>query len=313
MRIASFLPSATEIIYALGAGEMLTAVSHECDYPLAAQRKPVVSRARFDHRVMNSAQIDAQVARAIRAGESLYTIDLDVLRQANPELLVTQELCDVCAVTGNQLAAALRATNAAPEILTLTPKNLQGIFENILAVGEALGLRERAERLVAELQGRVDRVAVAAQRATSRPRVFCLEWLDPPYASGHWVPELVELAGGDDPLGRKGADSVRIRWEQVVEAAPEILVVLACGFDVARALREMPTLQRQPGWDDLPAVRQERVYVAHGSAYFSRPGPRVVDGLEILAHLVHPELFPARYPRTVVAPVPATMSRQRCA
>ncbi len=301
MRIASFLPSATEMLYALGAGEMVVAVSHECDYPLEAQRKPVVSRARFDHTQLDSAAIDTLVSRAMAAGESLYTIDHDVLRQANPDLLITQKLCDVCAVTGDDLAKALRDVKIAPEILSLTPTNLAGIFDNIREVGDAIGLRERAERLVTELQGRVDRVAATAQAAGSRPTVFCLEWLDPPYASGHWMPELVELAGGVDPLGRTGKDSTRVRWDEVIAAAPEILVVTACGFDVARTMREMPRLSQQPGWHDLPAVRDDRVYVTHGSAYFSRPGPRVVDGLEILAHLIHPAQFPARYPEEVLA------------
>lgn len=300
MRIASFLPSATEMVYALGAGEMVVAVSHECDFPLEAQRKPVVSRARFDHTQLDSAAIDTLVSQALARGESLYTIDHEVLRQANPDLLITQKLCDVCAVTGDDLAKALREVKNTPEILTLTPTNLAGIFDNIRQVGEAIGLRERADRLVAELQARVDRVAQVASAAGSRPTVFCLEWLDPPYASGHWMPELVELAGGVDPLGRQGRDSVRVRWEDVVAAAPEIVVVTACGFDVARTLQELPRLVQQPGWSDLPAVRHDRVYVAYGSAYFSRPGPRVVDGLEILAHLIHPAQFPAHYPEDVL-------------
>lgn len=306
MRIASFLPSATEILYALGAGEMLVAVSHECDYPLEAQRKPVVSRARFDHRALTSAEIDARVSQALRAGESLYTIDLDVLKQANPDVLITQELCDVCAVTGDDLARALRATDLAPQILTLTPKRLHGIFDNIRAVGEAIGLRERAERLVGELTARVDRVAATAQRATARPTVCCVEWLDPLYVSGHWTPELVALAGGVDPLGRAGADSMQVRWDDVTAADPDILVVTACGLGVARTLREMPRLAQQPGWHDLSAVRHDRVYVTDGSAYFSRPGPRVVDGLEILGHIIHPELFPARYPPQVLTRVDGT-------
>lgn len=299
MRIASFLPSATEMVYALGAGEMLVAVSHECDYPLEAQRKPIVSRARFNHTEHDSAAIDALVSQAIRHGESLYTIDREALGQANPDLILTQELCDVCAVTGNDLSQALRDLQMNPEVLALTPRRLEGIFENILTVGDAIGLRERAQRLVAELRARVERVAVTAQRA-ARPKVFCLEWLDPPYSSGHWVPELVELAGGVDRLGRKGADSTRIRWEDVVAYAPEALVIIPCGFDVARAMREIGRLEALPGWTSVPAVAADRVYVSHGSAYFSRPGPRIVDGLEILAHIIHPELFPAVYPETAV-------------
>lgn len=305
MKIVSFLPSATEILYALGAGEMVVAVSHECDYPLEAQRKPIVSRARFDHTQLDSAAIDTLVSQTLARGEGLYTIDLEVLKQANPDLLITQELCDVCAVTGSDLSSALAATGLAPEILTLTPKNLAGMFGNIQQVGEAIGLRERAERLVAELTARVERVAAVAQGVESRPTVFCLEWLDPPYAGGHWVPELVALAGGRDPLGRPGEDSRRVRWEDVAAAAPEIIVVTACGLGVARTLREMPRLAQQPGWHDLPAVRQDRVYVTDGSAYFSRPGPRVVDGLEILAHIIHPAQFPARYAESVLAHAPS--------
>lgn len=304
MRICSFLPSATEMVYALGAGEMIMAVSHECDFPAEAQRKPIVSRARFDHTQLDSAAIDALVSAAIKSGESLYAIDREVLRQANPDLILTQELCDVCAVTGNDLSQALRDLRLNPEILALTPTNLRGIFDNITTIGETIGLRERAARLVAELTARVERVTAAIPRAVRRQKVFCLEWLDPPYASGHWVPELVELAGGLDALGRKGTDSTRIRWEEVVAYAPEILVLMPCGFDLPRALREAPRLESQPGWWDLPAVRADRVYVTHGSAYFSRPGPRIVDGLEILAHILHPDLFPARYPESVLRQVP---------
>lgn len=292
------------MIYALGAGEMLMAVSHECDYPSEAQRKPVVSRARFDHTRLDSAAIDALVSQAIQRGESLYTIDRQILRQAHPDLILTQELCDVCAVTGNDLSQALRDLELTPEIVTLTPTNLHGIFDNIDAVGEAIGLRERAERLVATLTARVEQVAAQAQKAAQRPRVFCLEWLDPPYASGHWVPEMVEVAGGMDDLGRKGQESTRIPWESVIEYAPEIFVVTACGFDVSRTLQEMRRLESRPGWRSLPAVQAGRVYVTYGSAYFSRPGPRIVDGLEILAHVIHPELFPTQYPETVVQQVP---------
>ncbi len=292
------------MVYALGAGEMVMAVSHECDYPAEAARKPIVSRARFDHTQLDSAAIDVLVSRAIKEGESLYTIDRDVLRQANPDLILTQELCDVCAVTGNDLSQALHDLRLNPKIIALTPTNLQGIFDNITTIGEAIGLRERAERLVAELTDRVQQVATVAQRAAYQPRIFCLEWLDPPYASGHWVPELVELAGGVDLLGRKGKDSTRIRWEEVVAYAPEILVLMPCGFDLPRALQEVRHLEGQPGWWDLQAVQRDRVYVTHGSAYFSRPGPRVVEGLEILAHLTHPELFPARYSEMIVRHVP---------
>lgn len=304
MRICSFLPSATEMLYALGVGEMVMAVSHECDYPLEAQRKPIVSRARFDHTQHDSAAIDTMVSQALQNGESLYTIDREVLGQANPDLIVTQQLCDVCAVTGHDLSQALKDLGLTPNIVTLTPTSLGGIFENIRTLGETLGLRERAERLIAELTARVTRVTETAQRAAARPTVFCLEWLDPPYSSGHWVPELVELAGGVDTLGHKGHDSTRVPWESVVAYAPEVLVVIPCGFDVARTMQEMPRLEALPGWDTLPAVQRDRVYVSHGSAYFSRPGPRVVDGLEILAHIIHPDLFPARYPQSVLRHVP---------
>ena len=311
MRIASFLPSATEMLYALGAGEMVMAVSHECDYPLEAQRKPIVSRARFDHTQLDSAAIDALVSQAIQNGESLYTIDHQVLRQANPDLIVTQELCDVCAVTGHDLSQALNDLRLNPQLITLTPTNLAGIFDNLRMLGEALGLRERAERLVAELTARVERVARVTRELEERPTVFCLEWLDPPYAGGHWLPEMVALAGGHDPLGWAGEKSARIQWEQIIEAAPEVLVVMPCGFDMARAVQEIDQLAQRPGWASLPAVRHDRVYVTYASAYFSRPGPRVVDGFEILAHIIHPGQFPARYPASVLQRVPQRQRRLR--
>ncbi len=304
MRVCSFLPSATEILYALGVGEAVVAVSHECDYPPEAQRKPIVSRARVDHTQLDSLEIDPLVAQTLRRGESLYTIDREVLRHANPDLLVTQELCDVCAVTGNDLSQSLNELQLNPKIVTLTPTTLAGIFENVRTLGEAVGLRERAERLVDDLTARVARVASMTQDLTPRPTVFCLEWLDPPSASGHWTPERVALAGGTDPLGRPGENSVRIRWEAIVAAAPEILVLMPCGFESARAVREARRLEQQPGWDSLPAVRQDRVYVTDASAYFSRPGPRVVDGLEILAHIINPERFPAQYPPSVLQHLP---------
>lgn len=292
MRICSLLPSATEIVYALGLSDRLYGVSHECDFPPEAATKPAIIRPAFDPSTLSSVEIDHAVMERLRRGEGIYTIDLDRLQQADPDLILTQEMCDVCAVPYSEVRLAVERLRRPPLLLPLSPTLLGDVLADIRRVGEAVGRGEQAESLVERLQERIDRVIARAGIAAERPSTFCLEWADPLYVSGHWVPEMVELAGGTDGLGIKGKPSVPIEWDWVVHYAPEVIILMPCGFDVERTVSELPLLTRLPGWSDLPAVKRGRVYAVNGSAYFNRSGPRLVDGLELLARIVHPELFP---------------------
>lgn len=290
-RIVSFLPSATEIAFALGLGDQVFGVSHECDYPPEARTKPAVVRNALPIERMSQAQIDVAVTERLRSGSSLYVIDDEVVLNAAPDLVITQNLCEVCAPAGNEIADLLRLLPNAPEVLWMTPKSLDQIFENVRDLGEATGRAQQAELLISEGGARLERVRALADKAVRRPRVFCMEWMDPIYCCGHWVPEMVALAGGEDALGRLGTDSVRIPWDNVLAWAPEVLVIMPCGFGIAKAFEEAQRLLAYPGWSQIPAVMTGQVYVADANAYFARPGPRVVDGTELLAHLIHPELF----------------------
>ncbi len=290
-RIVSFLPSATEMICALGLDESLKGITHECDYPPEAAGKPVVVRPALPIETMSLSEIDSAVAQRIRSGQSLYEVDEQKLRQIAPDLIVTQDLCQVCAPSGNEISQALKTLPSAPNILWLTPKSIEQIFENLLELGDATGRRHVADQIVDAARARLQRIKARTSKMKSRPRVFCMEWIDPVYCSGHWVPQMVEIAGGSDDLARKGTDSVRISWDDVLQWAPEILVVMPCGFNLQRAAEQARSLVRYPGFFDLPAARQNRVYAVNANGYFARPGPRVVDGTELLAHLFHPELF----------------------
>jgi iron complex transport system substrate-binding protein len=290
-RIVSFLPAATEMVFALGAGDLLVGISHECDFPPSVKGKPVVVRPALDLQSMTLREIDVAVAEQIRSGASLYTVDEDLLCELKPDLILTQNLCQVCAPSGNDLASALKLLHPAPEILWMSPHSLAGVFENILELGQALGLTNAADACVEDCRRRLAQVAAKTADISSRPRVFCMEWADPVYCAGHWVPEMVELAGGRDELAHRGSDSVRMAWAEIVEWAPEIIIFAPCGFNLEKALQQVSYLERLPGWAELPAVRKQRAYVVDANSYFARPGPRVVEGTELLAHLIHPELF----------------------
>lgn len=287
-RIVSFLPSATEMIYSLGAADRLVAVTHECDFPPETRVKPVAVRASLSLETMSSHEIDAAVSGQLAAGRSLYTVDENLLRALQPDLIITQNLCQVCAPSGNEITQALRQLRRPPRLLTLTPHSLNDVLQNFCEVGDAIGCRDEADSLVAAARKRLD---VVRERSAELepPRVFCMEWTDPVYSSGHWVPEMIEIAGGVDAIGRKGTDSVRIPWEQVLANAPEVMVVMPCGFSLREAIKQTSNLAALPGWSELPAVRNRRVFAADANAYFARPGPRLVDGVELLAHLFHPE------------------------
>jgi iron complex transport system substrate-binding protein len=292
MRICSLLPGATEIAFALGLGDDVVGVTHECDYPAEARRRPVVVRSLIDSNQMTSLEIDQWVSERLRNNRSLYVIDEERLRDAAPDIILTQGLCDVCAIDYNEVVTASETLAKKPKIVSLTPNCLTDVLDDVARVGEATGQHHKAERFVQELERRISSVREQATRSSAHPRIACLEWFDPIYAAGHWVPEMVEIAGAEDVLGRRGEPSKKVEWQRIRESAPEIIVLMPCGFDVQRTLQEAAVLEQNAGWHQLPAVKAGRVYAVNGHAFFSRPGPRLVDGLEILAHIIHPAIFP---------------------
>jgi len=275
-RIVSFLPAGSEIVHALGAGAELVGRSHECDYPASVQALPVVSKPSLDLDGLNQAEIDAAVSGRLASGESLYVVDELLLRDLAPDVILTQDLCQVCAPSGNELTRALKSLPSNPTVIYLTPRTLAEIDDNIIAVGEAIGRGDQANALVARNHERVERVRASTRTLTRRPRVTFLEWTDPLFCAGHWVPEMIEIAGGDDRLGRPGADSIRISWDDVHAQSPEIVIVAPCGYHLAQAER----MAR-----DLPPIPGARVYPVDANAFFARPGPRYVDGIELLAKI----------------------------
>jgi iron complex transport system substrate-binding protein len=291
MRIVSLLPSATEIVCSLGLADQLVGVTHECDWPPAVRKLPKVTRTLIPHDA-TSAEIDALVRDRLASQRALYSLDMPVLQRLAPELIVTQALCDVCAVAEAEVRAAACSLPGAPRVVNLEPQRLDEVLASIPQVAQAAGVVERAPDVVAALRARIEAVVERTRRAALRPRVMVLEWIDPPFSSGHWTPELVEMAGGVEGIGRSGMPSVTTAWEDIAAWAPEAMIIACCGYSVERTLVDLPILRGRPGWAELPCVRDGRVYVVDGSAYFSRPGPRLVDSLEILAHALHPQLHP---------------------
>jgi iron complex transport system substrate-binding protein len=297
MRVVSLLPAATEIVAALGRLDDLVGVSHECDFPAAVHDRPRVTRCAIHGNALPSEESDRWVTETLAQTGTLYTLDEDLVRRLAPDVVVTQRLCDVCAVDYPTVAAFAATLPGPPVVVNLEPTTLADVFGDVRRVGAALGVADTAARVVAGLEARV---AAVRARVADAPRRRCvlLEWALPPFRSGHWGPELVALAGGAEPLGRAGEDAARVPWEAVVDAAPEVLVLACCGYDVARTLADVPRLGALPGWAAIPAVGRGEVYALDGSAYVSRPGPRVVDSLEILAEILHPDRFPRRFPET---------------
>jgi iron complex transport system substrate-binding protein len=295
VRICSLLPSATEIAYAIGLGDSILGVSHECDFPAEAATKPSLLRPRVDPQAA-PAEIDRQVSEIIARGESIYAVDAELLASLSPDLILTQDLCHVCAASPDDLATALTRFPKAPRVLSLTPRSLGEVWDDVRRVGEATGHRMEADALATALEERVAAIAATVARAASRPRVVCLEWLDPYYVGGHWVPEMVSLAGGEDVLGRLREPSFRVSGEQIIEARPDVIVVMPCGYNLARAVGELHIEALTRGSEMLPAIREGQLFAVDANAYFSRPGPRLADGVALLAHLIHPDLFPSGYP-----------------
>jgi iron complex transport system substrate-binding protein len=337
MRIVSLLPSATEILYALGVGDQVVGITHECDFPPEAAGKPTLIKPRVDPTAA-AAEIDRQVSELVARGESIYAVDADMLAFLAPDLIVTQDLCHVCAASPDDLGAALSRFSRPPRVLTLTPHSLDDVWQDIIRTGEATNTSPRAQALAAELKAQVQAVAsitdstnahvftaaqgaayttasmsaqasVAARSVASasaapqsiargdvRPRVACLEWLDPLYVAGHWVPEMVAIAGGEDVLGRAGHPSFKVSADDVAQSNADIILVMLCGYNAKRNAREFNAAKIPQSWQNLPAIRNRRVFAVDANGHFSRPGPRLADGVELLAHLFKPRRSHPRPP-----------------
>jgi iron complex transport system substrate-binding protein len=289
-RVVSLLPSATEIVCALGRRDQLVGRSHECDFPAEVSSLPVCTGASFSDGT--SREIDDRVSDLVTRGLSLYDIDLDCLSELKPDIVLTQDQCKVCAVHLSEVEEALaQHTGADVRIVSLAPEVLGDVWRDVTSVGEALGAAAEARQLTADLAERVSEVGEQTGALLDRPSVVCLEWIDPPMAAGNWMPELVTIAGGRARLGDPGRHSPRIDWGDLLAADPDVLVVTACGFDLPRTAQEMGALTAHPRWRELRAATTGRVYLTDGNAYFNRPGPRLVESLEILAEILHPRLF----------------------
>jgi iron complex transport system substrate-binding protein len=292
MRIVSLLPSATEIVYALGLGDQLEAVTDECDFPAEAQHKPVVSRSVLPQgRPLSSREIDA-VHERIDGDQPLYRLDTDLIRRIRPDVILTQDLCRVCAVPSGRVQQALDQIGASEaRVLSLEPKSLEQILESIEAVGRLLGVEERATEVVRLLRDRIESVRRRAARLPSI-QVFCLEWLDPPFVAGHWIPDMVEIVGGVNLLNGKEQPSRQVTWRQIRDVSPEVVVFMPCGYYLEEAEDELAALMANAEFAETPAARERSVFAVDATSYFSRPGPRIVDGLEIMAWAIHPDAFP---------------------
>ena len=294
MRIVSLLPSATEVVCLLGLADRLVGVSADSDWPVEVVKGlPVLNTVAIDPDRMTSSEIDAAASDGHR-GASLYHVDLDLLRTLAPDLILTQELCEVCAVSRRDVELAARTLGYTPRVLSLNAVTLEQVFEEIELVAGVAGVAERGSAAVGDLRARVERVRSRAARLP-RPRVFCMEWLDPPFTAGHWVPEMVAIAGGRDELGKPASASQRITWQSVVDYAPEVLVLIPCSLSLERVAAEFHLLRGLPHWQDLPSVASGRVFAGH-THLFSQSGMRVVDGVEALARMLHPEAFTAPIP-----------------
>jgi iron complex transport system substrate-binding protein len=305
MRIVSLLPSATEILFALGLDKEVVGVSHECDFPVEARGRRVVIHSRLPHDA-SPAEIDRLVREYCSRGESLYSVDAVALAELEPDLIVTQDLCQVCAASPDDLATTLARCEVPPEVLCLNPQDLGDVWRDILWVGEDTRRGHEAETLLGKIGTRLGELENQLQDIEHRPRVAILEWLQPFYVGGHWVPEMIEIAGGKDALGKKRTPSFRVTAEEVIDAAPEILLIAQCGYSAQRARDEYSAMAFPEEWNAIPAVRNSRVYAMDASGYFSRPGPRLMTGIEALAKILHPEVVVSREAESVAVHVSET-------
>ena len=293
LRIVSLLPSATEIVAALGLTDAIVGRSHECDYPPEIQNRSVCTEAQLNSE-KPSAEIDADVRNLVQSALSIYKIKIDVLEELKPTHIVTQDQCDVCAVNFTEVEKAVaELTHSQPQIISLQPNLLSDVWADIERVNTTLGVE--SQPLLTQLRSRVEACREKVQALSKRPGVVALEWTDPLMSSGNWIPELVELAGGLPLLGVAGQHSPYLEWETLVKADPEVIIVMPCGFDLERTRKETQALEQHPEWSSLQAVRTGKVFITDGNAYFNRPGPRLVDSLEILAEILHPDSFDFGY------------------
>jgi iron complex transport system substrate-binding protein len=288
MRICSLLPSATEVIAALGLSEELVGISHECDYPPSVGSVPIMVEPIIPPHGLTSLEIDRQVAQLVASGQRLYRLNHDRLCHSRPDLILSQDLCHVCAVTPDQLHEALRAMPHQPTVLTLNPGTVHDVIDDVVRIGDAAGRSAEGHRLASQLRERLEAVRTRVQNLSHRPRVVCIEWLSPLYVAGHWVPEMVQLAGGQDVLAQPGTPSRVVTWDDIVAASPDLLIVMPCGFSVERTRTELSQLMQQPSQWPIPSTLREHTFLVDASSYFSRPGPRLIDGIELLAAILHP-------------------------
>ncbi len=295
-RICSLLPSATEIVCALGLTDRLVAVTHECDYPPEVLAKPRATFSKIDHENLSLLEIDIAVRGQLEGAGTLYELDAALLDRLTPDLILTQQLCDVCAVSFDRVQRVAADLPNGPKVISLDPHHLQDVLDCIALVGSLTGTEAQAEAVLADCYRRIGRVSSVASKVTRPVRTVLLEWLDPPFRAGHWTPEIIQLAGGVDAVGRAGEDATVLDWQELIEFAPEVVVIAQCGFGLERSVAEARAMRWPVGWDTIPAAQQGQVYVVDGNAYFSRPGPRIVDSLEIMAEILHPGLFPGIAP-----------------
>jgi iron complex transport system substrate-binding protein len=312
MRIVSLLPSATEILFALGLDREIVGVSHECDFPPQARTKPVVIHSRLPLDAP-PAEIDRLVREYASRGESLYAVDTDILEALQPDLIITQDLCHVCAASPEDLATVLASFHHRPDVLCLNPQDLGDVWRDILLVGEATCRGPQAEALLGEIGERLGKLEEQLDGSVPRPRVAFFEWLEPIYVGGHWIPEMIRFAGGEDVLGTMRTPSFRIHLQEVVEAAPDILLVAPCGYTAEQSVNEYLILEFPDQWNVMPAVRNSRVYALNANSYFSRPGPRLVTGIEILAKVFQPSVSVSPEAELAILPIPSDRAATRAA
>jgi len=291
MKIVSLLPSATEIVCALGLENDLVAITHECDYPREITHLPAITASRISHETMTSSEIDHAVRSQLDGHGSIYDLDTKLLEELDPDLILTQELCDVCAVSYKQVESAAKMYVADSTVVSLEPNTIEDIFNSMLMVGRFAAADQEAKRVVDDLRGRLERVRVKTESIANRPKVFMLEWLEPPFAPGHWVPEQVEIAGGRCLLGEPGRPSITTTYDAIRESKPDVLVLVPCGYYIDDTLRQLENTGFPANWLEIPAIKNGEVWAVDATSYFSRPGPRVVDGIEILAKIFHPDRF----------------------
>jgi len=288
MRICSLIPGATEVIAALGLADQLVGISHECDFPASIRQVPIMIEPLVGKDGGSGGEIDRQVKELVASGQRLYRLNEEALCRASPDLILTQDLCHVCSITPDQLTRVIESLHHRPDVLTLSPTALDDMFHDIERIAEAAGVRAKGQVLTEELRRRVDHVRAKTSRTSARPRVVCLEWLDPLYVAGHWVPEMVELAGGRDVLGSQHAPSHETTWHAVEAARPDVILVMPCGYSVERTVNELKRVgQTGDAWRRA-CEQWPDLYVVDAASYFSRPGPRLVDGVELLAVILHP-------------------------